>query len=505
MSSATPTTNTVTFDPSSVSKQADVLYPVNSRDAGLMTPGLLVQLNQAISLVDVEIFADPINGNDANPGTEELPVQTFQRAWTLGAVPGTKKRRIYLTADTFPCTAPSPGQDVTFYAPTPLDEGEFITVIGTPVDVGGGLLTSTAVDVHTTQVSIPAHAPNSFIGATLRVVNDLGGGSAVGARCMVKADDGVILTLANSIEWVSFGGNMLAGDQLVLERPGSILTVDTNFGFSGAMCFKDVKVDATGGAPGLIAFDGCRVENALNLELVGFEVVVANNSIFSPSALGLIFFDPPPFDTFLESGGVYIHDVSEVIIEQGGRFQRTNAISSSAVVFRDCPAIEVRESGVFAMIDGGTAFLNSAVLLDGSTSLFRIGGTFDGVTVLSRATMDGSLGNALSMTSGAKAEFLFADIFNAAGDAVNANGGCFVSAGDLGGSLNGGYGLNLQGSSLATADNAGGGLSACTVFGAAGEVLVGTSLQTYAGMTANLGFGETNAGGPTLNRFTVLP
>ena len=330
---------------------------------------------------DVEVFADPINGDDANPGTETRKVKTFQRAWTLGAVPGARKRRIYLDAGTYPCTAPSPGQDTVFYAPPPLDEGEYLTVIGTPVDAGLGLLTATLVDLHVNQISIPAHAPNSMIGATLRVVNNNGGGTAAGARCMVKADDGVILTLANSLEWVSYGGIMLAGDQLVLERPGSILTCDTNFGFGGEVCFKDTKVDATAGSPGIMVFEACTVHNALNLELVANEVAIINNSQFSPSAIGVIFYDPPPFDTFLESGGVYIHDAIEVIIEQGGRFQRTNAISSSAVVFRDCAALVVHESGVFSMIDGGAAFLNTPVTLDGSTCLFRMVGAFDGVKI----------------------------------------------------------------------------------------------------------------------------
>jgi hypothetical protein len=467
-------------------------------------PLLVASAQTDIADLDVEIFADPVAGDDSFPGTQTQPVQTFQRAWTLGAVLGRRKRRIYLAAGTYPCVSEG-GKDTVFYVAPPLDEGEFLTVFGTPVDAGLGLLTAgPPPGPYTNQVSIAAHAPNSMIGATLRVVNNNGGGTAAGARCMIKADDGVILTLCNSLEWVSYGGNIAAGDQLVIERPGSILTTDTNFGFEGALCFKDVAVDATTGI-GLIAFTDCKVQNALNLELRSKEVAIINNSQFSPSAIGLIFFDPPPFETFLESGGVYIHDAVEVIIEQGGRFQRTNAVSSAAVLFRDCPLIEVHESGVFSMVDGGAAFLNSAVMLDGSTCLFRMVGATDGVTEFSRATMDGSLGNALSMTSGAKAEFLSADISNAAGDAVNANGGCFVSAGDLGGSLNGGYGLNLQGSSLATADNAGAGLSACTVFGAAGEVLVGMSLQTYAGMAADLGFGETNAGGPTLNRFSVLP
>ena len=41
---------------------------------------------------DVEIFADPVTGNDENPGSQDLPVKTFQKAWTLGAIEGTRKR-----------------------------------------------------------------------------------------------------------------------------------------------------------------------------------------------------------------------------------------------------------------------------------------------------------------------------------------------------------------------------------------------------------------------------
>ena len=464
-------------------------------------PLLVASAQTDIADLDLEIFADPVAGDDANPGTLALPVKTFQKAWTLGAVFGRRKRRIYLAAGTYPCVAQTPGQDILFYGADPLDEGEHLTVIGTPVDAGLGLLTATAVDIHTTQVSVAAHAPNSMIGATLRVVNNNGGGTAAGASCMVKADDGVILTLCNSIEWVAFGANMAVGDQLVLERPDSILTCDTNFGFTGAMCFKNVKADSTTGSPGVMVFSEAKVVNALNLELVSNEIAIINNSQFSPTAIGVIFYDPPPFSTFLESGGVYIHDTPFVIIEQGARLQQSNKLSSAAYLFRDCPAVVVHEDGVVSMDNGGGALVNSAVFVEGATSIFRMSGATDGGTEFSRATMDGSLGNALTLTRGAKAEFFAADISNATGDAIKADGGCFVSAGDLGGAGNGGYGLNLQASSLAVADNAGGGVSACTVTGTSGDVRVGASTKAYGALP----FGEVDGSGPTGNRFSIRP
>lgn len=57
--------------------------------AGLTTEGV-VTLGQAVSLSPVAIFVDSINGNDSNPGTELLPLQTLQAAINASAVPGFK-------------------------------------------------------------------------------------------------------------------------------------------------------------------------------------------------------------------------------------------------------------------------------------------------------------------------------------------------------------------------------------------------------------------------------
>jgi hypothetical protein len=56
MSSATATTNTVFFDPTSINKQADVLYPVTATKAGLMTPALLAGLVTPAMLAELLVL-----------------------------------------------------------------------------------------------------------------------------------------------------------------------------------------------------------------------------------------------------------------------------------------------------------------------------------------------------------------------------------------------------------------------------------------------------------------
>ena len=182
-----------------------------------------------------------------------------------------------------------PGKDTTFYVPPAVDGGEPLSVIGTSIDQLG-VLTATVVDTHTTQVSAAPHV-GSMVGATLRVLT----GACAGSSCMIKADNGTMFTLCNSLEWLT-GANMAPGNTFAIERPGSILTSDSNLGFVGSLLsLKNVKIDGTGGAPGVVGCVAVIFENMVNCEIANaFELAILNNAIFSPTAIGVLYFDPPP-------------------------------------------------------------------------------------------------------------------------------------------------------------------------------------------------------------------
>ena len=420
-----------------------------------------------VSDLDVEIFADPgVLGDDANPGTQTQPVKTFQRAWTLGAVLGRRKRRIYLAAGTYPCTAPSPFQDNAFYCPAPIDEGEPLTVIGTPLDMLG-VLTVNSASPNGDQITLAGpHAGLPMVGATMFFLD----GPSAGINLQIKADDLTTFALCNSTQWTN-ATTPLPGDTFVVQRPGSILVTDTSWGFTGVLLgLKHIKIDVVSAGNSFLVLNNCQLQNIVNCEFAsGTELAVDQNSIMCPGSLQFIYFDPPPFDYFLEAGSVYIHD-SDMLLAANAFFG--HAIGGVSCAVFENAFLSIERNSSLIMTEGGLALVNSNV---------QVGAVGNGCKFLmegndtTRCTWDGSLGgNALELFDGADARFLFADINNATGDAVHADGGCYVGAGDLGGTGNGGYGINLQAGSLAVANNDGGGNSACTVTGTGGVVLATT-------------------------------
>lgn len=490
MSTATATTNTVTFDPNSVSKQSDVLYPVTSRNAGLMTPAMLAQLGLAIATTDVQLYVDPVNGNDANDGSQASPLQTFQKAWSLMPV-GTQKRRIFLSAGTFPITPADVNQDATFYVPPAASEGEPVSVIGTAVDSGLGSLTCTVSSANSRNIAAAPHA-GDFTGAALRMTS----GAAAGYRVSIESDNGTTFVLANSIEWLSQGPAVVAGDTFVVELPGSVLVPSCNIGFAGSnIGLKDLKIDCGGNF--LIALTDCLIENIENVEITGaVPLGVLNNSTFSPTSLSAVFFTPSPFDTTFASGcGVYIHD-GAINCRRNGLFGAAPGTDSSAVI-KNC-TVRVQLTSAFNMQNGGLAVIGSSFNVDERSRLTITGNS------LARVVWNGSKSgkSAIAATTGSYLEFALADISNAVHDAVNADSSTQMSTGDLGGTGNGGVGLNLQSGSFAVAGN-NAGASATTVTGTGGDTKVGAVTKSYASMAGTTGFAEVDATGPTMNRFTI--
>ncbi len=432
----------------------------------------------------LELYVDPVDGDDSNPGTETEPLQTFQAAWNFRSI-GLLGRRIHLVGGTFPVASAVSGKDVIFTVP-PI-QGELVSVVGTPVDSGLGTLTCTISANNSRDISSAPHA-GTFVGAALKFTS----GAAVGVRILIQADDGTTFTLCSSPEVLVPA--VAPGDTFIVERPGSALqNVLGGINFSGGvLALKDVKFDMANG-DALVFRDGCQCVCAQNVEasMNGAPFNVTNNAVFAPQSFGKLFEDQSLFDALSAFCGVYIHD-GALRVNRGGTFGAAAGVSASAVI--ENASVVVNNGGKFVMDGGGLALIATDITVQ--KSLCVITGND-----LARASSDGSTGDGLAALNGAEVELGTFDIKNAAGSGLLAYGGAKVAAGDLGGTGNGSLGIDIQGGSHVTADIDEMGVALTTITGTDGDLKVGDNdITTFAALTGGAGQGE----GTTLNRFTML-
>lgn len=191
------------------------------------------------------IYADAVTGDDANPGTQALPVRTLLRAVALIPAYWEGIMRIWLVS---PGTYSQPGDDVLILLPgrggNPVyvsQNTQLLEIVGGFTDAAGGPQTVTASGPGSGEVTaagLPG-APDTYAGDRIRTLS----GASPGATSLIcENDPGGVVTVQDGAVASSLG----PGDTFVIERPdrviGGLLTV------SGSGIFCMVGVAAMGPA-----------------------------------------------------------------------------------------------------------------------------------------------------------------------------------------------------------------------------------------------------------------
>jgi hypothetical protein len=455
-----------------------------------------------ISDLNVEIYVDPVGGDDANPGTPTSPVQTFPRALALMPA-GKALRRIYLVAGTYPIP-----NHVLYWNQWPVNQGEPVVVIGTPVPVALTVPQSTVLSSANRNRDITAQAAHagSLVGAAIRFTS----GAANGSRFLIGADTGTVITLNNRSN-----ANVVADDTFVVERPGSILTVNSFLVFQGgAVAFKDVKFDCTSG--GIVDFTNGAV--CLANENVEYDcdngggLGVTDNATLFPESFSNPFRSPNPFSTALRSScGLYVHGVDPdpngnadgIFIAREGKIGRLGTgrggmVLDTALVITFGNA-SFSPGGPFISTNGYLHFENSKVDISGRPSAHgRLDGTAVQCITSSVLIAETDQGNGpvdgVILVQGS--------YFTGRNSNVQVPPNPGVTVAPLGPNV--GYGLNVQSSSVAALNDNGGStfLSTGTPNPLGnGDMLIGATQKAYLALP----YGEVDSSGPTGNRVNLDP
>jgi hypothetical protein len=423
-----------------------------------------------VSDLPIEVYVDPVGGNDNNPGTPTSKVQTFLKAWSLMAV-GRSLRRIYLAAGNYPITGLE-----TFAVPPYLAGGEPVCVLGTPVDSGLGVLTITGTVPSTTGganrgITAAPHVGN-FQGAAILFTS----GPVAGRRFLIAEDDGTTFTLANRVN-LPANAPIPPGNTFIIERPGSVLVSANGSGFAfteGACAFKDVKFDMTEGGVVLTFPQNVAVLAMENVEMAlenggGFNV--SDGASIRPASFDVPFLSPNPFSLALrQTCGVYAHSDSTGFgaVSRGGVWN-TGGLGCHVFLNFD---MNVIEGGLFS---GGLVYAHydMRVLIEVAQAAMNGRGSAHSIT-------KGSLfptSPAIGVTNGSSLELTESDIGLSLGAGVDVSaGGQALLRGNLSLGACAGFGVDLHDSGLATLVQDGAGNSSCEITGtlnAVGDVISG--------------------------------
>ena len=428
-----------------------------------------------VSDLDVEIYVDPVGGNDNNPGTPTSKVQTFLKAWSLMPV-GRMKRRIFLVAGNYPITGLE-----TFAVPAYLAGGEPVCVLGTPVDVGLTVLQST---IAATMPSTTGGANRGITASAAHVGNLQGAsllftsGPVMGRRFLIAEDDGTTFTLVNRVN-LPFNAPIPPGNTFIVERPGSVLVSANGSGFAfteGVCAFKDVKFDMSEGGVTLTFAQNASAIAMENVEMAlenggGFNVVDGAN--VRPASFDITFLSPNPFSLALrQTCGIYAHSdgTGTSFVQRGGTW---DAVGLGGHVFVNFD-LSVSYGGTFF---GGLVYAHydMHVLLEEARAV--VTGRGSAHSIIKGSLFPGS--PAIGVTNGSSLELTESDIGLSLGAGVDVSaGGQALLRGNLSLGACAGYGVDLHDTGLATLVQDGAGNSSCEITGtlnAVGDVISGVA------------------------------
>jgi len=413
-----------------------------------------------VSDLPIEVYVDPVGGNDNNPGTPTSKVQTFLKAWSLMPV-GRMKRRIFLVAGNYPITGLE-----TFAVPPYLAGGEPVCVLGTPAPSGLGTLVVTATLPSTTGgarrgISAAPHAGN-FQGAALLFTS----GASTGRRFLIAEDDGTTFTLVNRVN-----SPVANGDTFIIERPGSVLVSANGSGFAfteGACAFKDVKFDMTEGGVVLTFPQNVAVLAMENVEMAlenggGFNV--SDGATIRPASFDVPFLSPNPFSLALrQTCGVYAHSDGTGFgaVSRGGVWN-TGGLGCHVFLNFD---MNVVEGGLFS---GGLVYAHYDMRVLIEVAQAAMNGRSSAHSIIKGSLFPTS--PAIGVTNGSSLELTESDIGLSQGAGVDVSaGGQALLRNNLSLGACAGYGVDLHDTGLATLVQDGAGNSSCEITGSVNGV-----------------------------------
>jgi len=428
-----------------------------------------------VSDLDVEIYVDPVGGNDANPGTPTSKVQTFLKAWSLMPV-GRMKRRIFLVAGNYPITGLE-----TFAVPAYLAGGEPVCVLGTPVDSGlTGLQATVLADVPSSTgganrgITAQAAHVGNFQGAAILFTS----GPVLGRRFLIAEDDGTTFTLANRVN-LPLNASIPPGTTFIIERPGSVLVSANGNGFAfteGACAFKDVKFDMTEGDVVLTFPQNVAVLAMENVEMAlenggGFNV--SDGASIRPASFDVPFLSPNPFSLALrQTCGVYAHSDGTGFgaVSRGGVWN-TGGLGCHVFLNFD---MNVIEGGLFS---GGLVYAHYDMRVLIEVAQAAMNGRSSAHSIIKGSLFPTS--PAIGVTNGSSLELTESDIGLSQGAGVDVSaGGQALLRNNLSLGACAGYGVDLHDTGLATLVQDGAGNSTCEITGslsAVGDVISGAA------------------------------
>jgi hypothetical protein len=472
MASATVNTVTVSFDPNAINIQTDVIFGATTTKAGAMTAAQVQQLNDAtssastldtrvttlegqVATTPIDIYVDPVTGNDNNNGSITAPFQTFRRAWNAQPAVWTQRCNIHLAAGTYPLNLTgqmllTPGRNVGA-------DSQRLTVIGTAVDSGLGTMVVTATaptvaaPIVTTIDAAVSTTPGALRGAFYR-------NTVTGERAMIT--DNTTPSPGNTHFVLNGLVTIAIGNSFVIEKPGSILAMGNQGPVvftNGIVNISDVKFSTAGGAfksallatlGGIVNYTACELLLSSTFRAFG-----ANDGVhLAPSLAGL-----------------YVH--ANAI---GSVFVNNQSSNKGSFIFDNC--LVGGSAGGFQSYDSifsnGTSYVIVGGFFEVDTGSIVGGGGFGGAQIILDETqaLIGTNGFAQAV---ANAVNLSGSVAGTAGISV-VGGSCTV--GGVAG-LNATYGIVAQNFAYITTSAA-----RTTVTGTTNDVIAGTTASNYAGL-----------------------
>ena len=467
-------------------------------------PLFVASAQEDITSVDQEIYVDGATGNDANPGTSALPVQTWDAGFNKMQA-GRKKRRIYVKAGTYNLsTGGQPTKDYIFPVPVGAlgTDAEPVAVIGDNVTVETGTI-ATVVSGQRIFTRNTLAAPQ--VGAAITFTS----GAAAGRRGLIAFDDGTTITLLDSAGAALAGG--APGDAFTIERPATIFNlIDNPITFTGApFGLKNVKFTGTV-TPNLRTFRIADQANCQSIENVEFDtnaliMVVGNLSICRTASDDNGFLAPNPFSRALRrtcgmfingSLGGFVADRKSVL----GQGQSGGVVLQNAGLFLQSEAQFLANGpppcGTNAII---SSELGSLIVTDGPNSVRGIfKGSYDGIPggipgcpVINVGAINAT-GPGYNAARGYIRRLTINDAVN---DGIRVSAQSDVYVDQVLGANNAGYGMKIQnvGSALSQTSTPGAplGNTNCTITGRNGVVLSSALTLALAAVGATVDVAST--------------
>jgi len=518
---------TVTFDPTSVSKQAAIIPDVNQSRAGLATPEMLAAIatqsaasgvsydntasklnatnvQEAIDALagveNVALFVDAATGNDNNPGTLALPLATLQEASFRLPLGQKKNVQIFMAPGTYDTTGrpifpfPMGGNRVQG-----TEGGNAVQIIGAFTDEVGTKTTTAADATEMTLTDAGAGlVPNAFIGAYVSITS----GPNAGQRRMIAANSATAITVNTKL----FPGTSVIGTDFIIEKPAVTILFDNLFFVQATvLCLKGLafvpKVPGAGNRLGFGVYSSVQTEGIeIALGALDRFTIDVHSRFLGGTFSG--FLNPDIFSPLRTPAGVFIHGIDGggvpgimEAFEYGMLSQTYAVLQQVAATYKEYSILELIDPvGYFVTLEASNN--SQLVLTSGNpTPAPFFGSAAPGASVLQamgqslltadNISISGSFGHAITLKHGSQGNFgLVAGAGNAGvGIAVQQDSGGMTDSQDLGTSF--------------TGFDPGSGPT--TVTGAF-DTLIGGVPTTYAAINgAGLGGIATSAGGAPTN------